>query len=359
MLKYLFITVLAAGTALVADCTTMPCAAAEQPVVPEEVAQSPRQWTGIAVMPDGRIFINFPRWSNDVPVSVAEVLSDGTIRPWPNHAWNNGTQEPGSRFVCVQSVIADREGYLWVLDSGNPQFAGVIPGAPKLLKFDPRDGRLLATIHYAAPVIRPDSYLNDVRIDTGRGIAYLTDSGAGALIVTDLSSGSSRRLLDGHPSVMAEETDVVIDGVPWRQAGGAAPRVHSDGIALSPDAATLYYQALTGRTLYRIDTAFLRDPSLTPKELAERVERVGITGPADGLEFSPDGVLYLTSLEDHAVKKLLPDGTARIAAQDHRLEWPDSLAMGPGGTVYVTTSRINLGSGPYGIYRFKAPAREK
>ena len=326
-----------------------------------EVGSFSQQWTGIAVMPDGRIFVNFPRWSKDVPVSVGRLLPPSTVHPFPpNSEWNEwkgawDREELESRFICVQSVVADRKGYLWVLDSGNPQdrSTGVIPGAPKLLKFDPRDGRLLSKIPYAEPVILPRSYLNDVRIDTTRGMAYLTDSGAGAIIVTDLQSGSSRRLLDDHPSVKAEEIDVVIDGIPWRQPGGGIPRVHADGIALSPDNATLYFQALTGRTLYRVATAALRDPALTLEELGNKVEKVGVTGPADGIECAPDGTLYLTSLEDHAVKRLQPDGTAEIVVQDDRLQWPDSLAVAPDGSIYVTTSRIYPGTGPYSVFRFK------
>jgi len=351
---------LAARAMLVASPVALLCGCAPDSVPPAvvpaavtQVASSPRQWTGIAVTPEGRIFVNFPRWSDDVPVAVAEILPDGSLRPFPDEEWNDSSREPGSRFVCVQSVVSDREGHLWVLDSGNPRFTGVVPGAPKLLEFEPRDGRLLATIAYAEPAILPRSYLNDVRIDTARGVAYLTDSGTGALLVSDLRSGTSRRLLAGHPSVMSEEIDVVIDGRPWRHPGGGVPRVHSDGIALSPDGATLYFQALTGRTLYRVDTASLRDPSLSPEDLGKRVEKVGATGPADGLECAPDGTLYLTSLEDHAVKRLMPDGTARIVAQDPALAWPDSLAVGPDGTVYVATSRIHLGSGPYGVYRFE------
>jgi sugar lactone lactonase YvrE len=330
-----------------------PGGAEEKPVVLKQVAQSDRQWTGVAVLPDGRIFVNFPRWSDDVPVSVAELLYDGSIHAFPNAQWNSGAPALENRFVCVQSVVADQEGYLWVLDSGNPKFSGVVPGGPKLLKFDAGEGRLLAKILYAEPEILPNSYLNDVRIDTVRGVAYLTDSGAGAILVTDLKTGKTRRLLDKHPSVKAEEIDLVIDGSPWRRDGGRVPRVHADGIALTPDRNTLYYQALTGRTLYRIPTASLRDASLSPEELGRQVEKVGVTGPADGLECAPDGTLYLTSLGDNAVKRLLADGTARIVVQDKRLSWPDSLAVGPDGSMYVTTSGIHRGRGPYGVFSFK------
>jgi sugar lactone lactonase YvrE len=331
-------------------------------VVLEEVGQSPRQWTGIAVLPGPKIFVNFPRWSGDVGVSVAELLPYGSVRPFPNwswNEWNGGAQGLASRFVCVQSVVADKDGYhLWVLDSGNPCFTGVIPGAARLLKFDTRKGQLVLEIPYKKPDICHHSYLNDVRIDTTHDMAYLTDSEEGAIIVTPLGGGNSRRLLDGDPSVESEGIDVVIDGVPWRpKPCGVRRRVHADGIALSPDDTTLYFHALTGRTLYEVATADLRNPTLTPAQLGGKVQPVADTGPADGMECAPDGTLYLTSLEDHAVKRWSPGGTVDIAVQDHCLQWPDSLAVVPDGDgtiyIYVTTSRIHLGTGPYSVFRFK------
>ena len=54
----------------------------------EEVAKFDHQVTGVTVSEDGRIFVNFPRWSEDVPVPVAEVKQDGSIAPYPNDEWN-------------------------------------------------------------------------------------------------------------------------------------------------------------------------------------------------------------------------------------------------------------------------------
>ena len=41
----------------------------------------PRQVTGVAVSPTGRIFVNFPRWEEDVAMSVAEVAMAGRSPP--------------------------------------------------------------------------------------------------------------------------------------------------------------------------------------------------------------------------------------------------------------------------------------
>ena len=342
-----------------AGCASYQMSQAEQSAL-VEVARSDRQWTGIAVARDGRIFVNYPRWSENVPFSVGELKPDGSVAPYPDttlNTWEPGS-DPAERFVCVQSVVVDRDGYLWILDPANPRFQGVVPGGPKLAKVDLATNRIIQTIRFAAPVIEPNSYLNDVRIDPRRQVAYLTDSGAGAIIVVDLAAGTSRRLLAGHPSTQAEEITLTIGGKPWLRPDGSAPRVHADGIALDPAADTLYYQALTGRTLYRIETRWLRDPHQTERELADKVETLGKTGAADGLEFGADGRVYISALEENAIKAVVPGGTAEIVVQSPELAWPDSFAFGPDGSLYVTTSQINRGPKPPEPYKiFKLERR--
>jgi hypothetical protein len=48
-----------------------------------------------------------------------------------------------------------------------------------------------------------------------------------------------------------------------------------------------------------------------------------------------------------------------IAVQDERLKWPDSFAVAPDSTIYVTTAQIHLGSKRTDPYRlFKLVPRE-
>lgn len=320
-----------------------------------EVATSPRRWTGIAVTPDGRLFVNFPRWSRDVPVSVAEVV-DGRIVPWPDaarNAWAPGG-DAANLFVCVQALLADAAGSLWVLDPGS--FGGLVEGAPKLMRFDAATGALQRVYRYAAPVLKPGSYLNDVRIDAGAGVAYISDSGDGAIIVTDLASGESRRLLDDHPSTGAEDVVLTVEGRPWLQ-GGQRPQIHSDGIALTDDGRWLYYQALTGRTLYRVATAALRDRALASEALGTRVETMGATGASDGLIVGADGQVYISALEENAIKRFDP-ATRRVetVVTDARIKWPDSFARDAAGRIWFTTAQIHLGgqvTEPFRVFRIE------
>ena len=75
------------------------------------VASFDAQVTGVAVAPSGRIFVNFPRWEQDVAVSVAEIGKDGTLRPYPDAEWNRWTDAAPlsnpNHFICVQSVTVD------------------------------------------------------------------------------------------------------------------------------------------------------------------------------------------------------------------------------------------------------------
>jgi hypothetical protein len=54
----------------------------------QSVATFDHQVTGVAVAPDGRIFVNFPHWTEDTPVSVAELMPDGSTKPYPDQEWN-------------------------------------------------------------------------------------------------------------------------------------------------------------------------------------------------------------------------------------------------------------------------------
>lgn len=321
-------------------------------------ATSDRQWTGVAVSSEGRVFTNFPLWGESVELSVGEVLDDGSVVAYPSEIWNDWGAEdpPGDRFVCVQSVVVDARDRLWILDPANPRFQGVVLGGPKLVQVDLETDEVVRVLPFDMTVTRADSYLNDVRVDVAHEHAYITDSGVGGLVVVDLATGQARRVLDGHPSTMSEGIVLTIEGKEWRRPDGTAPDVHADGIALPNDNEWVYYQALTGRTMYRVPSEALRDETLSAEDLAARVETVGETGASDGLLAAPGGGVLISAIEHDAVRRALPDGTVETVVSDPRLAWPDSFAAGPDGWIYVTTSQIHRGPDPgepYRILRFR------
>jgi len=309
------------------------------------------QWTGIAVSRSGRVFVNYPRWNQPFDLSVAELGAAGApIKAYPDDAWNRWDPRlriaPATRFVCVQAIHVDALDRLWILDPASPRFEGVVPGEAKLVQVDLATNQVVNVIRFDAAVAPKESYLNDIRVDTQRDIAYITDSGKGGIIVVDLKTGAARRTLDNHPSVLAEDIAITIDNEPLLGGDGKTPQVHSDGIALSADAETLYYQALTGRTLYRIPTSVLRDANATPQQVAAAVQRVATTVVTDGMEIDAAGNVYFTAIERNAIVARTPDGELKTIASGPALSWPDSFAWGNAAantadTLYVTTAQIH------------------
>jgi sugar lactone lactonase YvrE len=312
-----------------------------------EFASVPDQVTGIAISRQGRIFVSFPRWVGNPRQSVAELKSDGSLRPYPDGEWNSwkgDTAAAGNHFVCVQSVFVDDNDFLWILDPASPGFKGVVQGGAKLVKVNLASDRVVKVVGFDGTIAPPASYLNDVRVDTMDDVAYITDSGLGAIVVVDLQSDLSRRLLADHPSTKAEPGMVLkIHGKELRDENGKVPQINADGIALDPKRRFLYYHALTGRTLYRIDTRYLKDASLNPAEIGPHVEKLSDTGPVDGMEMDPNFDLYMTSLEDGTIQRYrVYDGSLLRIAANEMIQWPDSICIGTDNYLYFTDSQINL-----------------
>src|SRR5262245_40056992 len=88
-----------------------------------EVATSESQWNGVAVSPEGRIFVSLPRWRESEDTFSVGEIKDGSLRPFPGGDWNTwhptrAQANPQNRFVCVNAVLTDRKGNLWVVDAG-------------------------------------------------------------------------------------------------------------------------------------------------------------------------------------------------------------------------------------------------
>lgn len=349
LLQKMFFILILLSITLSCDKSVEPPKVEESPNYPElvEVASSKYLWTGVAVSQDGRIFVCFPRWSRPIQMSVAELVNGVTPIPYPDNEWNNWSNgtAPFDHFVCVQSVYIDKENILWVLDTGNPQLKGVIAGGAKLIKIDLSTNIVIKVFELGFD--ETDTYLNDVRIDNTKSYAYITDSGLGKLCIIDILSGDIKTALYSHPSTKAESITLLIEGISYERP------VHADGLAIDPMGEYLYYQALRGRNLYRIHTRWLsiRDTILSENELAEKVEHVAASGASDGIEFGPDGNLYLTSIEANAIRRYVPGRGVETVIKDTKIKWPDSFAITTDSTIYFTISQIHRISNPSGSFK--------
>lgn len=308
--------------------------------------------TGVTVSRSGRVFVNYPRWGDDVRHSVAEVV-DGREVAYPDVQINRlDTADPSRHFLSVQSVVTDPADRLWILDTGSILFKPSSYGGPKLVGIDLRTNKVFRTIVFPRDVAGPASYLNDVRFDLRRGsagTAFITDSserGPNGIVVVDLASGRSWRRLNNHPTTRPEpDFTATIEGQPFmmrpRPGQSSHFEIGSDGITISPDGRWLYYCALSGRRLYRVDTDALADPAATEAQVAATVRDLGVKGMSDGMQTDAKGRVYASDLEHNAILGQESDGRWRTVVSDPRMIWPDTLSISEDRWLYVIANQVD------------------
>ncbi|MFG3642784.1 SMP-30/gluconolactonase/LRE family protein [Micromonospora sp. NPDC047762] len=300
----------------------------------------------------GRVFLSYPS-ADRLGVQVAEALPDGRRVPYPDVAWNRPDQPPDGAFVHVNGLRAGPDGRLWIVDSGSPRIGGAqVPGGARLIVVDPDDDRV-ERVYHLDEAVHPGSYVDDVRFN-GR-VAYVSDAGAAGLIVLDLDSGRSRRVLDGHPSTTGGP--VVADGRVLRDPDGAEVRLHLDQLEVSPDGRWLYYQPASGG-MSRVATRWLDDPSVSPDELAQAVERWCDTPSTGGTAIDATGTIYLSDLERRRLLVLAPDRSVRTLVADPRLAWVDAMWLDADARLWMPAAQLHLTAGLNGgVAAVDYPAR--
>jgi sugar lactone lactonase YvrE len=231
---------------------------------------------------------------------------------------------------------------LWILDAAAPALSFLVPGGPKAVRVNLGTNQVVGFYPFDEQVAPQGTYLNDIRFTPDVRTAVISNSGQpGSLIVLDVASGQARRVLDGHPSTQFQKDIVItVGGRQLRMLDGQPPHFSADGIIVDQKGEYVYWQATTGIVMYRSPLAALLDPTLSSAQQGASLESFANTFVADGYWLARNGALYLTSDEDSSVKRLSSNRQFSVQVQDSRLLWPDSMAEGPDGAIYVTASHI-------------------
>jgi len=309
----------------------------------------------IAVSSSGRVF--FTLHPDGSPPAQVHELRDGKAVPYPS-----------ATFADYQSVLAlriDRQNRLWALD-----YAKYGRGQPRLLAFDLATDREVHRYDFPSNVAGFLSMLNDFQVSPDGGTIYIAEASpirqTPAIIVYDVATKTSRRVLDGHPSLLPQGYVIQAPGRDMIVLGVYALHIGIDTIALDRTGEWLYYGPVNGARLFRVPAAALRDASLDDAALASRIQDYGPKPISDGASTDDAGNVYLTDPEHSAVLALGPDRTLRTLVKDPKLRWPDGLSFGPDGWLYVTCSSLQhvlfvsnatmRANAPYQIFRFRPGA---
>jgi sugar lactone lactonase YvrE len=246
--------------------------------------------TGVTVSQEGRIFVNFPKWGDEVSFTVGEIRAgECGVVAYPDETVNQtNPNDLAGALVSVQSVVVDPIDRLWILDTGSPLFEPTKYGGPKLVCVDLKTNQVINKILFPQSVALRTTYLNDIRFDLRlgkEGVAYITDSsqnGPNGIIVVDLASGESWRRLNDHPSTKSADLQTFIPIVEGRafvvkqqdEKNGSvklAANMGSDGIAISATGELLYYCPLASRKLYSVSTKGLIDRTRDDQYVSQTV----------------------------------------------------------------------------------------
>ncbi|MBW2651842.1 MAG: hypothetical protein JRC57_01970 [Deltaproteobacteria bacterium] len=326
-----------------------------------ELSQGPGN---IAVTPDRRLIVSqhvlyTPHYC------VIEVFPDGTTKPFPNEKWATKPGEDGIGLTSVLGIQSDQQGIIWMLDNGR--------GFSRLVAWDSRRNVLHKIVEVSEPGRVYNSFFNDIALDPVHNKIYISDVAApenSAIVVVDIKTGESRRVLEGHRTVVPEPLPVVIGdkSMAIDEEGKGKPMIGVDGITIDTQSEWVYYGASQSTSLWRIRTADLVNASLSDAELTSRIERYGDRPICDGITIDGSGNVYITDITNYAIGVVEPSGNYRVLLKDEKLlVWPDGMSFGPDGYIYVVANQLhlspvfnmgkNLSTPPYYLVRFKSLAK--
>lgn len=300
---------------------------------------------GLSVNAHNRVFVSFPNSNGDGYLAVAEVKNNKLV-PYPNEEWNR-KGEYKNHFLRVQDLFVDADDNLWILDS-KPASSGNIFGTGekeeagefKLLKVNTKSNTV-EKIYLFEDLDKEKSALNDVRIDVEKGYAYFSDPGLAAIVVMELKTGKTRNVLSQSKFTVAD-SDIVLtfNGKEMRNKEGKPFSSNVNGIALTDDFKYFYFKPINKHQLFRIETKYLIDSTLTEEELETKIETVANVGITHGLLADKNGNIYLTTSESYSIHYVTPEGKVHLLVEDPRIIWPDSLGIGTDGNLYFSCAQM-------------------
>jgi sugar lactone lactonase YvrE len=324
----------------------------------------------VAALPDGSVVVSLHQFF-DPQNKVVRVSADGLLKPFPDATWNKSDNTNLLTLDSVLGIRTDEDDIVWMLDNGMRNKT-----TPKLVAWDARSSQLYKLICIPEPISLRASFLNDLAVDRKHEAVFIADTASGdsaAIIVVDLNTGASRRVLQGHHSVCPEAINLVVDGkaVEIKQADGSLVKPHLGINPIAVDAAGnwLYYGPMHGHSMYRIKTTDLLNKELTPVQLASKVERYSDKPICDGITMDGDDNIYVTDLANNAVGIIGPDRAYRLVVQDPLLSWPDAFAITPDDFLIIVANQLQrspqLNGGvnqtvpPFYLLRIKLPIKKQ
>lgn len=320
----------------------------------ERVAESEWQWSSLAITKEQRIFVAFPRCEDNVALSVGEI-TDQRIKPYPNpkiNQFRTGDNVDNPSFISVQALWTGLNNRLWILDAANPQKKGIQSTGPVLYAIDLESNTIEKTFQFPASTYSNHSSFSNLIICESKNIAYIADSGDGAIVILDIHTGKYKKRLIKDPSTKAETNSLFVNASKWVQ------RIHVHCLSLDRTGDVLYYMPVSGYHLYKIPTAALLNNDIPEDELSRFVQRVALVGASQNILHWDDNTLLFSNIENNGIGKLEREEEFSFLVQHKEFSWISDLQR-VDSTLYCITSQKHLPPGQrthYKLFKISLPA---
>ncbi|WP_435625634.1 L-dopachrome tautomerase-related protein [Flagellimonas sp.] len=307
----------------------------------------------VAVSPSGRVFTTIHPLVNP-SFQLVEITGKDTYALFPNASYQKNSQSPSSyKLDTPLGIRVDQKNRVWIID------AGLNLGATRLFAFDIETKKEVFRHDFSAEIAPKGSFVQDLAVDEENGWVYLADIGNPGIVALNLETRKERRF--ANETVQAEKVDMIIDGK-LTNFGGAPASVAINPITLSADKETLFYGAMNGTTWYMLPTKLFREGK-TNDEIDQGIKVMGPKPVSDGAATDSSGNHYFTNIQHYGIDVLTSEGDLKPFIRDARIDWPDNVALGPEGWIYMTVNQLHKtpaftggkdeGNPPFFIYRMK------
>ncbi|OXA94122.1 hypothetical protein B0A66_05355 [Flavobacterium hercynium] len=343
----------------------------ELPLKPEVFATVHESVGNIAFTKQGDLVYSHHPFFNPKFRVVKYDAKTKTTAPFPNERWNTPRTSDDHYLSNVLGIRNDEKGIVWMLDMGQRNAV-----TPKIVGWNTITNQLERIYYLPESSVVTTSQPNDMVVDTKHGVFVIADEGIGnggdgstaALIIVDMKTGKTRRLLQGTRTTLPENLPTIINGKPLA-VNGKNLLVGCDGITADKNFEWLYFAPLNGSKLYRVQFTDLLNEKLSETQLDRKIETYSKKPNNGGLSIDSENNIYLTAMESNSVAVVLAkDKSVHNLITDEKLLWADGVSYNVvDGYMYVSAAQVHLGAvfndgknlatAPFYIFRFKPVAK--
>ncbi len=316
----------------------------------------------VAVAENGHVYFNYHPLTHPTRFSSATVFewAEGKVNPFPS-------LEMQKNFQGTFGLTVDKQNHLWLVEPATLDFKHT-----RVWAFDLTTKK---TFHYYEFPEGVAKQAEDIRVTADGKYVIFPNPGifrftSSQILVYSVEDHRIRTAIDNDPSLTAEDWTMRINGKPYRLAYGLFNfDVGIDGIEISDDQKWLYLASMTNSHLFRVPLADVLNENLNPKDVATKIENLGVKPLSDGITLDKMGNVIITDVEHGGLMSFNPD-TRKITTlvRNKEIMWADGVAVGKDNSIYFNNSAIPLYIGefatppdeklllkhkPYYIYRLK------